>query len=53
MKKLVCFLIGHDDPILYGIGIVKKDALYRLWRDAERSCRRCGKKLGPANPTSL
>lgn len=45
MKKLICILFGHDDPVLDGAGIVDQDELYEHWKSSIRNCRRCDRSI--------
>ena len=44
-NKIICFLIGHDDPIMDLLDKIHQDELYKQWRFIVRGCRRCGKDL--------
>ena len=50
MNKLICFLIGHDDPVMMVLGLKTQAELYNDWQWNARCCRRCGKVLGPRKP---
>lgn len=45
LKNVLCFLIGHDDPIMDSLTYFNRDQIYHLWKNQERMCRRCGKFL--------
>lgn len=47
LDKIVCLLIGHDDPVMDFSGIMSIDEHYQVYVNRERDCRRCGKKLKP------
>lgn len=49
MKKIICFLFGHNDPVMTGLGIISQEELYQNWLHWNRSCKRCGKNLKPTN----
>lgn len=53
MKKIICFLVGHDDPVMDNLTGTRADyanrQLYEMWRDCKRDCRRCGKAIRPAS----
>lgn len=47
MEKIVCFLIGHDDWVMTGAGVIPRSELYKKWLETNRKCLRCGKNLKP------
>lgn len=46
-QRQICFLIGHNDPVMELVGLVPQDDLYETWKTCERDCGRCGKALKP------
>ena len=45
MKKLICILLGHDDPVMNGLGIISEKELYERWKSQDRKCKRCEKQM--------
>ncbi len=44
-KKLICLLFGHDDPAFAFFGFIPDNELYERWKNWDRNCQRCNKKL--------
>jgi hypothetical protein len=48
MKNIICAILGHDDPVMMGIGFVSQEDLYTHWKDWNRDCNRCGTPINPS-----
>lgn len=45
IKKIICFLIGHDDPVMDYLDFASSKNVYERWKTQWRRCRCCGKEL--------
>lgn len=44
-EKIICFFVGHDDPVMDMLGELGQTKLYKIWEEKRRDCRRCKRDI--------